>query len=62
MPHGGLRCASCQVLFLTGIVSLILLRTLRKDYARYARDSDMEERSAAGRSLREAESRTEEGL
>ena len=62
LPHSGLRCASCQVLFLTGIVSLILLRTLRKDYARYARDSDMEERGAAGRSLREAESWTEEGL
>jgi len=28
-----------MVIFLTGIVSLILMRTLRKDYARYARES-----------------------
>ena len=30
-----------MVIFLTGLVSMILLRTLRKDYARYtARDAD----------------------
>ena len=28
-----------MVIFLTGIVSLILMRTLRKDYAKYARES-----------------------
>jgi len=28
-----------MVVFLTGIVSLILLRTLRKDYAKYSRDA-----------------------
>ena len=27
-----------MVIFLTGIVSLILMRTLRKDYAKYARE------------------------
>jgi hypothetical protein len=29
-----------MVIFLTGLVSMILMRTLRKDYARYARDDD----------------------
>ena len=29
-----------MVIFLTGIVSLILMRTLRKDYAKYAREAD----------------------
>ena len=28
-----------MVIFLTGIVSLILMRTLRKDYAKYARET-----------------------
>lgn len=28
-----------MVIFLTGIVTLILMRTLRKDYAKYARES-----------------------
>jgi transmembrane 9 superfamily protein 3 len=33
-----------MVIFLTGIVSLILMRTLRKDYAKYARESsDLED-------------------
>lgn len=32
-----------MVAFLTGIVSLILVRTLRKDYAKYAREGDLEE-------------------
>ena len=32
-----------MVIFLTGLVAIILMRTLRKDYARYAKsDSDME--------------------
>lgn len=29
-----------MVIFLTGLVSMILVRTLRKDYARYAKDDD----------------------
>lgn len=29
-----------MVIFLTGLVSMILMRTLRKDYARYSRDDD----------------------
>ena len=29
-----------MVIFLTGLVSMILMRTLRKDYARYTRDDD----------------------
>ena len=29
-----------MVIFLTGLVSMILLRTLRADYARYTRDED----------------------
>ena len=33
-----------MVIFLTGIVSLILMRTLRKDYAKYARETaDLDE-------------------
>jgi len=31
-----------MVIFLTGLVSMILMRTLKKDYARYAKDDDME--------------------
>ena len=34
-----------MVIFLTGLVAIILMRTLRKDYARYAKtdmDNDME--------------------
>ncbi len=32
-----------MVMFLTGLVAIILMRTLRKDYARYAKtDDDME--------------------
>ncbi len=30
-----------MVLFLVGLVSMILLRTLRKDYARYGKDDDL---------------------
>ncbi len=29
-----------MVIFLTGLVSMILVRTLRKDYARYTRGDD----------------------
>ena len=29
-----------MVIFLTGLVSMILMRTLRQDYARYSRDDD----------------------
>ena len=31
-----------MVIFLTGLVSMILMRTLRNDYAKYARDEDEE--------------------
>lgn len=31
-----------MVIFLIGLVSMILMRTLRKDYARYSRDEDIE--------------------
>ncbi|KAK4365712.1 hypothetical protein RND71_013592 [Anisodus tanguticus] len=29
-----------MVIFLTGLVSMILMRTLRNDYAKYAREND----------------------
>ena len=29
-----------MVIFLTGLVAIILMRTLRKDYARYAKTED----------------------
>lgn len=29
-----------MVMFLTGLVSMILIRTLRNDYAKYTRDDD----------------------
>lgn len=32
-----------MVIFLVGLVSMILMRTLRKDYARYSRDEDMDD-------------------
>ena len=32
-----------MVIFLVGLVTMILMRTLRKDYARYAKDDDMED-------------------
>ncbi|CAF1093050.1 unnamed protein product [Adineta steineri] len=32
-----------MVLFLVGLVSMILLRTLRKDYARYGKDDDLDD-------------------
>ena len=32
-----------MVIFLTGLVSMILMRTLKKDYARYAKDDDLED-------------------
>jgi transmembrane 9 superfamily protein 3 len=35
-----------MVIFLTGLVSMILMRTLRKDYAKYARDADDMEQGA----------------
>lgn len=31
-----------MVIFLCGLVALILLRTLRNDFARYAKDDDVE--------------------
>ena len=30
-----------MVIFLVGLVSMILMRTLRKDYARYSKDDDL---------------------
>jgi transmembrane 9 superfamily protein 3 len=35
-----------MVVFLAGIVALILLRTLRKDYAKYSRDGDLDDLDA----------------
>lgn len=32
-----------MVLFLVGLVSMILLRTLKKDYARYSKDDDLDD-------------------
>ena len=32
-----------MVIFLVGLVSMILMRTLRKDYARYAKEDDVED-------------------
>ena len=32
-----------MVIFLVGLVSMILMRTLRKDYARYSKDDDIDE-------------------
>ena len=32
-----------MVLFLVGLVSMILMRTLRKDYARYSRDDELDD-------------------
>lgn len=32
-----------MVLFLVGLVSMILLRTLRKDYARYGKDDELDD-------------------
>ncbi len=31
-----------MVIFLVGLVSMILMRTLRKDYARYSKDEDVD--------------------
>ena len=32
-----------MVIFLVGLVSMILMRTLRKDYARYSKEDDLDE-------------------
>ena len=32
-----------MVIFLVGLVSMILMRTLRKDYARYSKDEEMDD-------------------
>jgi hypothetical protein len=32
-----------MVIFLVGLVSMILMRTLRKDYARYSKDEDIDD-------------------
>ena len=32
-----------MVLFLVGLVSMILIRTLRKDYARYGKDDELDD-------------------
>ena len=50
-PHAALRCqihwfsiinSFMMVMFLTGLVSIILMRTLRRDYQRYAKTDDLE--------------------
>jgi len=37
-----------MVIFLTGLVSMILMRTLKKDYAKYAKDDDLEDERDVG--------------
>lgn len=37
-----------MVIFLVGLVSMILMRTLRKDYARYSREEDLDEMVSDG--------------
>jgi transmembrane 9 superfamily protein 3 len=37
-----------MVIFLVGLVSMILMRTLRKDYARYAKDEEMDDMVSVG--------------
>lgn len=32
-----------MVIFLVGLVSMILMRTLRKDYQRYSKDEEMDD-------------------
>lgn len=32
-----------MVIFLVGLVSMILMRTLRKDYARYSKDDELDD-------------------
>jgi hypothetical protein len=32
-----------MVIFLVGLVSMILMRTLRKDYARYSKEEDLDD-------------------
>ena len=32
-----------MVIFLVGLVSMILMRTLKKDYQRYSRDEEMDD-------------------
>ena len=32
-----------MVIFLIGLVTMILMRTLRKDYARYSKDEDLDD-------------------
>ena len=32
-----------MVIFLVGLVSMIMMRTLRKDYARYSRDDELDD-------------------
>ena len=32
-----------MVIFLVGLVTMILMRTLRKDYARYSKDEEMDD-------------------
>lgn len=32
-----------MVIFLVGLVSMILMRTLRKDYARYSREEELDD-------------------
>merc|ERR1712232_1244944 len=37
-----------MVVFLVGLVAMILMRTLRKDYARFAREDDLDEDERVG--------------
>lgn len=42
-----------MVMFLTGLVSMILLRTLRRDYARYTRGGDDDDLESLERDISE---------
>jgi len=37
-----------MVIFLVGLVTMILMRTLRKDYARYSKEDDVDEMVGGG--------------
>lgn len=40
-----------MVNFLVGLVSMILMRTLRKDYARYSKDEDIDDMASDAHAL-----------
>lgn len=44
-----------MVNFLVGLVSMILMRTLRKDYARYSKDEDIDDMASVAARFEELE-------